>query len=111
MRLVLSRHELVVVETVLEEVERVLVDKLRVPRPIVDEALALLLDRPIHPVPPSVPGSPLLGSDAKILASALAAGADILITGDRDFLDVRDEIDGIRIVDPREFWEMERSGR
>lgn len=108
MRLVLSRHELVVVETVLEEVERVLAEKLRVPRPIVDEALALLREHPTHPVPPSVPDSPLSGNDAKILASALAAGANVLVTGDRDFFDVRDEIDGIEIVDPREFWEMER---
>lgn len=108
MRLVLSRHELVVVETVLEEVERVLAEKLRVPRPIVNEALALLREHPTHSVPPSVPGSPLSGNDAKILASALAAGTDVLVTGDHDFLDVREEIDGIEIVDPREFWEMER---
>lgn len=108
MRLVLSRHQLMTSEVVLEEVERVLSRKLGVPPVIVEEALAVLREHPVQPSPKSVPDYPLPDDDARILASALAAGADVFVTGDRDFLDARRAIEGITIVAPREFWEMER---
>lgn len=108
MRLVLSRHELVTSEVVLEEVERVLSRKLGVPPAIVAEALSVLREHDVLPVPESVPDLALPDDDARILASALAGSVEVLVTGDRDFLDARQEIEGIEIVDPREFWEMER---
>lgn len=43
--------------------------------------------------------------DAKILESAVVAGADYLITEDRHLLDIRD-YEGVKIVEPIEFWKI-----
>jgi predicted nucleic acid-binding protein len=43
------------------------------------------------------------------LASAIAANAEILITGDKDLLDVADRVEALRIMTPRTFWESVRS--
>jgi predicted nucleic acid-binding protein len=52
-------------------------------------------------------------SDRAILVSALKAGAEVLITGDQDLLVVAKEVSGVRIVDPRTFWQevSKRSGK
>jgi predicted nucleic acid-binding protein len=51
--------------------------------------------------------------DKLALASAVAAGADILITGDKDLLDIADPVErlqglSLRIMTPRTFWEEVR---
>ena len=43
--------------------------------------------------------------DLYVLAAALASNADVLVTGDRDLLDVKDQA-AITITDPRGFWNM-----
>jgi predicted nucleic acid-binding protein len=112
LRLTLVEHELVTVEMVLEEVERTLRTTFRMPSDLVAADLALLRRHPVHPTAPVPKSSPIPDQDdARILATALAAGADVLVTGDRDFLDVRDRIQGIIVTDPRGFWEMHRRGR
>ena len=109
LRLALVEHELVIGQIVLEEVERTLTRKLRVPRELVVAALAPLRDRHVQPTARAPKGSPIRDpDDARILATALAAGADLLVTGDCHFLDVRDRIQGITVTDPRGFWEMHR---
>jgi predicted nucleic acid-binding protein len=45
--------------------------------------------------------------DAVILGEALGAGAEVLVTGDKDLLEVRGA-NAIRIVDPRGFWNLVR---
>ena len=109
LRLVLADHELVIGEIVLEEVERVLTTKIRMPREFVAAALARLRDRYVQPTARAPKDSPIRDpDDARILATALQAGADVLVTGDRHFLDVRDRIQGITVTDPRGFWKMHR---
>jgi putative PIN family toxin of toxin-antitoxin system len=112
LRLVLAEHELVVGEIVLEEVERSLTKKMRVAREVAAGDMALLRDRHVQPTARAPKESPIRDpDDAQILATALAAGADLLVTGDRHFLDVRDRIQGITVTDPRGFWEMHRGTR
>lgn len=41
-----------------------------------------------------------------MLASALAAKADVLVTGDKDLLDVAEEVSDLTITDPRGFWNL-----
>jgi len=41
--------------------------------------------------------------DQIILERALGEGAEILITGDKDLLDIRDEIKALKIVSPKAF--------
>jgi predicted nucleic acid-binding protein len=48
--------------------------------------------------------------DLRILASAITAGADELVTGDKDTLSVAGQAE-IRITDPRVFWSLLRGER
>ena len=112
LRLVLAEHELVIGEIVLEGVERALIAKFHMPREFVAGALARLRDRHVQPAARPPKESPIRDpDDARVLATALAAGADVLVTGDRHFLDVGDRIQGITVTDPRGFWEMHRGTR
>ena len=109
LRLVLAEHEFVIGEIVLEEVERGLTRKLRVAHEVAAVDLALLRGRPVQATARPPKGSPVHDADdARILATALAAGADFLVTGDCHFLDVRDRIQGITVTDPRGSWKMHR---
>ena len=44
--------------------------------------------------------------DRWVLESALRAKADVLITGDKDLLDISKQVPQLKIVTPREFWEL-----
>jgi predicted nucleic acid-binding protein len=46
-----------------------------------------------------------LGTDGirQVLALALAAKTDVLVTGDKDLLDVADQVSDLTITDPRGF--------
>jgi predicted HTH domain antitoxin len=46
--------------------------------------------------------------DEPIRAAAIAAEADLLVTGDKDLLDVADQVESLRIMTPRAFWETAR---
>lgn len=43
--------------------------------------------------------------DEIILATAIHAECNVLLTGDMDLLSVKDEIEEVEILSPREFWE------
>jgi putative PIN family toxin of toxin-antitoxin system len=110
-RLVLTEHELLTGEVNLVELRRVMRDRLGVPAAIVGEVEGLLREQTVIPRPES-PG-PIEVRDADdqwVLASALAGGADVLVTGDQDLLDVRSR-SSIPILTPRGFWERLRRGR
>lgn len=109
MRLVLAEHELVTADVVLREVERVLTTKFRTPPNVVSEVLAQLREHHVEPVPRAIGKIRARDpDDARVLASAIAAGADVVVTGDRDLLEIQDQVEGIRITDPRGFWAMHR---
>lgn len=110
LRLVLAEHELVTGEIVLNELRRVLTEKIRLPEAVLAEALEVLSD---HDVEPTARPVTVVGitdpSDARVLATALAAGADVLVSGDGDLLDAAGEIDELEILSPRSFWEKARA--
>ena len=109
LRLVLSSHELVVGEVVLEELETVLREKLTLPDSALDDLLGFLREHRVIERPEEiiveVDSDP---ADAWILASALAAKADYLVTGDRDLLELSSKVD-LEIVTPRTFWQRLRA--
>jgi len=108
-RLLLAEHELLTGEVILDETRRVLTEKFGVPEEKADEIEGLLRRRHVEPVPDS--GSPVEVRDPDdeiVLASAIAAEAKILVTGDKDLLDVADQVDALRIMTPRTFWEEVR---
>ena len=108
-RLLLAEHELLTGEVVLEETRRVLTEKFGVPEERTAEIERLLRRHHVEPVPDSEPPVEVRDpDDAVVLASAISAEAEILITGDSDLLDIADRVDPLRIMKPRTFWEEVR---
>jgi len=106
-RLVLAEHELVIGEVVLDELERALTQKVKLPPPVISEILAFLESQTLQPRPKTAPEVRIRDeADLWVLASALAAKADVLVTGDQDLLEARGEVSGLVITDPRGFWNL-----
>ena len=105
LREVLLTHSLVVSATLLSELERILGDKIGIPKEIIDEVIEFLR-RDTH----YVPSAPLLDIDIQdtedivILSCAIKGNTDLFVTGDRELLDLG-EVHSMEIVSPREFWE------
>jgi putative PIN family toxin of toxin-antitoxin system len=106
---VLAEHQLVLGGAVLDELQRVLKTKMGMPESTTAEALALL--RREGAVASSAAELALEirdPDDAIVLGQAVQVAADVLVTGDRDLLDVAADAP-IEIVSPRGFWEMLQS--
>lgn len=108
LNVILTEHELVLGETVLTELRRVLARKIGLPRETVRE-LETFLRRQATVVTAGTgaPSMALDAADARVLAEAATAGADVLVTGDRELLEVTDS--PVEIVSPRGLWERFRS--
>ena len=105
-------HELLVGESVLGELRRVLRTKLGIPREKVEAFEEYLREGATV-----VGESPLLelqlkdASDLAVLSEALSGGADVVVTGDRELLELGREAP-LPILSPRGYWTFLRdSGR
>lgn len=111
-RLVLAEHELVIAEVVLIELERVLKQKLQLPGEQIQQILAFLKSQTVQPTPKSLSPIPVRDEDDRwVLASALVAKADVLVTGDKDLLTVAEQVSDLIITDPRGFWDLAKKRR
>ena len=109
LRTVLSEHEIVICKQVISEVQDVLHRKFHLPQSTITGILELLHRFALAPAQAETAGIHVRDADdIAILASALAANADVLITGDRDLL-IIGKYENLRILSPRGFWEMLRS--
>jgi putative PIN family toxin of toxin-antitoxin system len=110
LRTVLTEHELILGAAVIGELRRVL-KRVGLPKRQIEEIVAFLssyvtttkLKKPARL--PTVRDP----DDARILAEAVGANADVLITGDKDLLLVAGE-SPISILSPRGFWELAVNG-
>ena len=106
-RLVLAEHQVIIADVVLNKLKRVLKHKIHLPGEQIQEILAFLESQTVQPKPISPSPIPVRDEDDQwVLASALAAKADVLVTGDKDLLDVADEVRNLTITDPRGFWNL-----
>ena len=109
--LILAEHELITGEVNLVELRRVLRQRMRVPARQVQETERFLRQHTIIPRPARAFETELRDPDDKwVLASAVAGGADVLVSGDRDLLDLGNAAP-LPILDPRGFWESVRKSR
>lgn len=108
LRTVLAEHELIVGDVILAELRRVLTTKFKVPSDRIDAIEAIFAPFPIVPKP-AAPSKLRVrdASDRWIVATAVAGGADVLVTGDDDLLIVASNAP-IPILTPRAFWELLR---
>ncbi len=106
--LILAEHELILGEAVLAELKRVLRKKLRVTGVIIDD-FDTLLRQESHVVAKAKPFVVTIRdkSDVPVLSEAIAGKAEILITGDRDLLDIAEQLP-LQILTPRAWWERLR---
>lgn len=105
-RLILE-HSVLLGEPVHEELHRILTRKFRVPSSLWRELDSRLCE---FEQAPAVPGLQVDASikdadDIAVLASAVAASADLIVTGDNELLDIG-SVEKIRIVSPRQCWMM-----
>lgn len=107
-RTVIACHELIVSEHLIEEVRRILGDKFRAPPTLINDLVWLLRQDTVNanalPLAALPLGDP---ADIAIVSSALDGGADILITGDKEILALK-QVGHLRIMSPRQFWDLER---
>jgi uncharacterized protein len=105
LREVLTFHELIVSTHLLKELRQVLQRKFRVPASLTVEFLNLLQQDTIIAKPVDLPDVNIKDrDDLIILASALKAKGDILVTGDKELLALG-KVGNLEIVSPRAFWE------
>lgn len=106
---VLAEHQLVTGEAGLAETGRILRQKIRLSREVVAELETFLRQQSTvvrNPRPLSIKLRDT--DDLAILGEALAGEADVLVTGDRDLLDIGDGAP-LPIVTPRGLWDLLRS--
>ena len=102
---VLVEHQLVLGEKVLGELSRVLELNMRMPKDSVVEAQAFLRqETAVISQGAEVVAAIRDPDDAEVLAEAVAGLADVLVTGDRDPLDVAGTLP-LKVLSPRGFWE------
>lgn len=104
-RAVLAAHELVTCAQVIQEVRRNLRIKFGVPDPLIEEYLELIGQDAIVAEPEDLPDLPIQDrDDAAIVAAAIGARAEVLVTGDHELQSLKN-IGKVRILSPRAFWE------
>lgn len=107
LEVILADHQLMTGEIVLDELNRVLTKKLKVPDRKVSHVVGFLRKYHIEPVPDQPSEVEVRDEDDRwVLESAIRAKADILVTGDKDLLVISNKVPQLTIISPRGFWEL-----
>jgi putative PIN family toxin of toxin-antitoxin system len=102
----LQFHELLTCNAVLNELKRILHNKFKLPSPVVNGYLSLLRETAtLIEAAESTLSFPPDPDDAPLLACAIAAGAELFITGDKALLELK-RVEGMPIVSPRQAWNI-----
>lgn len=108
LRTVIEFHELVVSDHLVEEIRRVLKDKFGASPELVADVVWLLRQNTIAADVLPLADLPLKDpADQAIVSSAINGSAEVLITGDKEVLSLR-QVGSLEILTPRQFWDKER---
>jgi putative PIN family toxin of toxin-antitoxin system len=109
--LCLDKHEIIISEHILLELQNNLQKKLKMPKDKVQRIIEYLREfctlSPDKKLDKRICRDP---EDIKILGLSELAEPDYIITGDSDLLTLK-EFRSVPIITPREFWEISRGGR
>ena len=109
LREILTSHQLVVSVPLFNELKLVLREKLRIPGKLIDDAIEILRQDAHFATPSTLSDVKIRDKDDLIiLSSALNGNANLLVTGDKELLDLG-KIEDMEIVSPRGFWERMRT--
>ena len=103
--LLVLEHTILLSPQVLEESQRIITTKFEVSRKDLDDFIDSLMGV-AELIPPPYSDRPFVrdSDDVDILAAAIKGRADVLVTGDKDLLDVPNP--PIRILRPRELYDL-----
>src|SRR4030043_388104 len=109
LRETLTSHQLVVSAPLFNELTRVLRQKLQIPDKLINDAIEILQQDAHFAIPSTLSDVKIRDKDdLTILSSALNGKADLLVTGDKELLDLG-RIQDMEIVSPRGFWKRIRT--
>jgi len=109
LREILTSHRLVVSAALFNELRRVLRRKLQIPDELIDDAIEMLQQDAHFATPSTLPDVKIRDKDdLMILSSALDGSADLLVTGDKELLNLG-KIQDMEVVSPRGFWKRIRT--
>jgi len=104
-RQILASHQLFISDQVLNELESVLRSNFGAGQDLIDDFIWLLQQDSVLAQPGQLPKVKLQDKDdLSILGAAISSGAEVLITGDKELLELG-HIEGLEILSPRQFWE------
>jgi len=108
---VLAEHDLLTSQAVLDELQRILTDKFRLPPELVQAYIELVegvaeLVKATETLSAAIPDP----DDVVILTAARSGDAACFVTGDKVLLELGN-VDAMPILSPRQFWERFRLGR
>lgn len=107
LEVILADHQLMTGEFVLNELNRVLTNKLNIPENKASSVLSFLRKHHVEPLPDKPSEVKVRDEDDRwVLESAIRAKADILVTGDKDLLEISKDVSKLKIISPRGFWEL-----
>ncbi len=105
----LNSHELLVSDHILNEVSGKLLQKLRIPEATVDSIRHLLSSFVVTPSSLPEIGVPIRDpEDVPVVSFAVAVSAGVLVTGDRDLLDIAARLP-VKVVSPRGFYTRQQA--
>ena len=104
-----KRHEIFASQGILDEVATHLGNKFKMPADRVEQIIRYLKDECTIVVPGEVAANACRDpDDLVILGTSIAARAEVIVTGDRDLLDLK-QYGAIAICSPREMYERLRA--
>lgn len=108
--LCLDRHTIILSDFILAEVRRAFAQKLKMPQHSISKIESYLREICVLSSFDKITKNICRDKDDNnVIALAVSAKADFIITGDKDLL-VLKKYQSVRIVSPREFWETEKQG-
>jgi uncharacterized protein len=104
-RELVASHEIIISDYILAEVYEKLVGKLRISRPVANGIREILMQyvSALGELP-EIKVAIRDPDDVPVVALAVSVAADVLITGDRDLLDIASDFP-IVVLSPREFYD------
>ena len=109
LELVLLDHDLILGLNVLREFEKALREKVKLPVVHSAEIIDFVASEAIQVVDKAEPAiAEVDAADALVLGAALAGQAELFVTGDAALQRLA-TLDALRIVSPRQFWEVLRA--
>jgi uncharacterized protein len=108
LELCLERHHIILCEAILDEIEEKLRGKIKVSPSVIAEFQRVLRAYADILEPDEVHSSACRDpDDMMILGLVVPGNADVIVTGDKDLL-VIGTYKGVRIMTPRNFWEVNK---